>query len=639
MRRRLDQPDTSTDITLREYLSAASRRCFVMSAGAGSGKTTSLVKALSSIVGVHGTELKKRRQRIACITYTEVAAGEIWADVGSNPLVHVSTIHSFMWMIVRPFQNDIRQWIKGRIREKLDELRQTAANFGPRVQQRTRDKNRRDVARYELEQTRIDQAKVFTYGTGSDYPRGVLGHDDILRISTQFLTERKLFRSLLAQQFPFVLVDESQDTTEGVVAALKSVASQMERQFCLGFFGDPMQRIYVTGGGDIAVEDGWHSITKPENFRCPTSVLTVANAIRRDGDGLVQTRGRTVKVGDLEQPVAGTARIFIMPADEHREERILAVREWIAQRNGDPTWRPGPEARVKVLVIVHRMAADRLGFGQLYSALNDKAPEAFRNGFLDGTAWPVRPFVQFVLPLANAFENGREFEVMTLLRESCPLLARENLPKDGISVLLSRLREASLQLATMLKSGSAATNREVLAHLSTHQLIRLDPRIMSYLDDPTHPPVDAAEEEDAEEATKEIDSMDRFLDCRSVEFWGYRNYVDEQSPFSTQQGVKGAEFEKVLVIADDDEAAHFQFSYDKYFGIKPLTDRDRESISLGKETQVERTRRLFYVCCTRAMEDLAVILFTFDVQAAERAVRAMNLFAPDQIFSAAALAN
>ena len=113
--------------------------------------------------------------------------------VGSNPLVHVSTIHSFMWMIVRPFQNDIRQWIKGRIREKLDELRQTAANFGPRVQQRTRDKNRRDVARYELEQTRIDQAKVFTYGTGSDYPRGVLGHDDILRISTQFLTERKLF--------------------------------------------------------------------------------------------------------------------------------------------------------------------------------------------------------------------------------------------------------------------------------------------------------------------------------------------------------------------------------------------------------------------------------------------------------------
>ena len=158
-----------------------------------------------------------------------------------------------------------------------------------------------------------------------------------------------------------MLVDESQDTTEGVVAALKSVASQMERQFCLGFFGDPMQRIYVTGGGDIAVEDGWHSITKPENFRCPTSVLTVANAIRRDGDGLVQTRGRTVKVGDLEQPVAGTARIFIMPADEHREERIC--------RSGmDSATKWGPD-----------MATGARGPSQ---GLSDRAPDGRRSARL-----------------------------------------------------------------------------------------------------------------------------------------------------------------------------------------------------------------------------------------------------------------
>jgi DNA helicase II / ATP-dependent DNA helicase PcrA len=89
----------------------------------------------------------------------------------------------------------------------------------------------------------------------------------------------------------------------------------------------------------------------------------------------------------------------------------------------------------------------------------------------------------------------------------------------------------------------------------------------------------------------------------------------------------------VLVIADDDEGTHFQFSYDKYFGIKPLSDRDRENLAEGRETQVERTRRLFYVCCTRAMTDLAVILFTPDVAVAEEAVRAMDLFPPDQIFT------
>jgi len=56
-----------------------------MIAGAGSGKTTSLIKGLTEILVKHGERLKLRRQQVACITYTEIAAGEIWADVGNNP--------------------------------------------------------------------------------------------------------------------------------------------------------------------------------------------------------------------------------------------------------------------------------------------------------------------------------------------------------------------------------------------------------------------------------------------------------------------------------------------------------------------------------------------------------------------------
>ena len=606
-----------------------------MVAGAGSGKTTSLIKALSAIIKLHGRDLTKRRQRVACITYTEIAAEEIWADVGNNPLVHVSTIHSFMWMIVRPFQNDIRQWVAARIEEKIGELRAAAVNFGPRVQQRTRDKNQRDIVRYEVERTRIAQVRSFTYGTGSDYSRGVLGHDDVLRISTQFITERRLFRSLLGQQFPFIFVDESQDTTEEVVAALKLVAQQMPSQVCLGFFGDPMQRIYMTGTGPIQPERGWESITKPENFRCPVSVLAVANAIRRNGDGLAQTRGRVTEVDDTQQSVAGTARIFVLPADDRRDERVTSVREWIARRNGDATWRDGP---IKVLVIVHRMAASRLGFGQLYAALNDRSPASFKDGFMDATAWPIRPFERFVLPLTEAIENGREFDALSILRRSSPLLAKESLPNTGVSVLLAKLRKASLQLARMLAPGSAATVREVLNHVRNHQLMALDPRIVSYLEAGTPPPAAAGAPDDEDEFDREVDSMDRFLACRAVEFRGYQNYVAEQSPFSTQQGIKGAEFDRVLIVADDEEGTHVHFSYDKYFGLKDLSARDHDNLAEGRETQVERTRRLFYVCCTRAMIDLAVILFTKDVAGAERAVRAMSLFPPEQIFTEAALA-
>lgn len=51
--------------------------------------------------------------------------------------------------------------------------------------------NQREIARLEQGLPRIDHVASFRYGTGSDYPKGVLGHDDVLRISTQFLVERK----------------------------------------------------------------------------------------------------------------------------------------------------------------------------------------------------------------------------------------------------------------------------------------------------------------------------------------------------------------------------------------------------------------------------------------------------------------
>ena len=145
--------------------------------------------------------------------------------------------------------------------------------------------------------------------------------------------------------------------------------------------------------------------------------------------------------------------------------------------------------------------------------------------------------------------------------------------------------------------------------LRAAQLGTLDPRVISYLEAgvPLQPEKgeEADEGDNSAEAELEVAAMDAFLGCRAAEFWGYLSYLTEQSPFSTQQGIKGTEFERVLVIADDGESNHFQFSYDKYFGIKELSDTDRKNLAEGKDTQIEHTRRLFYVCCTRAMKDLS----------------------------------
>lgn len=630
------QKDTQADRELYVCLNSSPPRSFRMIAGAGSGKTTSLIKGLAEVLNRHGDRLRLRRQKVACVTYTEIAAGEIWADVGNNPLAHVSTIHSFLWSLARPFQADIQAWVANRIDERLFELRETAGKFGPRVQQRTRDKNQLDIVRYEQQRTRIGRVRSFTYGTGADYVNGVIGHDDIIKMVPQFIAERPLMRSLLAQQYPFFFVDESQDTMENVVLALKLVDEELGDQFCVGFFGDPMQRIYLTGIGAIPEGRNWATITKPENFRCPKAVLDVANAIRHEGDGLEQTRGRMDGPEDNLVSVPGSARIFIFPIDERRDERLAQVRALVAKSNGDPAWITDDGSRaVKVLVIVHRMAAKRLGFGDLYAALNDKAPEKFKNGFLDGTAWPMRPFNSFILPLVTASDAGNEFGAMQVLRQS-PLLDRDNLGGVDVAGRLGELRRFTKTVQHMMEPESGATNADVLRLVHKSNVIALDPRVLSYLNLPipvkpkeTDSSEESEEEEgedDGEELTKEVAAMDAFLACPAFQFRGYYKYLNDDSPFSTQQGIKGTEFERVLVVLDDDEGTHVQFSYDKYLGIRPLSDKEEANRRDRKETTIDRTRRLFYVCCTRAMKDLVVVLFTSDVATARSRVTSLGLF-------------
>lgn len=42
-------------------------------------------------------------------------------------------------------------------------------------------------------------------------------------------------------------------------------------------------------------------------------------------------------------------------------------------------------------------------------------------------------------------------------------------------------------------------------------------------------------------------------------------------------------------MLDDAESTHFQFSYEKYLGLKKLSDTDQKHIEAGEETTVDRT--------------------------------------------------
>src|SRR5690554_4763560 len=87
-------------------------RNFLLSGGAGSGKTYSLVKVISAIFD------KNPRTRIACITYTNVAVHEIRSRANFENL-SVSTIHDFLWSNVRQFQSDLKETLVELIQEDI----------------------------------------------------------------------------------------------------------------------------------------------------------------------------------------------------------------------------------------------------------------------------------------------------------------------------------------------------------------------------------------------------------------------------------------------------------------------------------------------------------------------------------------
>ena len=70
------------------------------------------------------------------------------------------------------------------------------------------------------------------------------------------------------------------------------------------------------------------------------------------------------------------------------------------------------------------------------------------------------------------------------------------------------------------------------------------------------------------------------------------NYEQGYTPYSTQHGVKGAEFDNVYIVLDNGKWTKYNFKY--------LFENS------GNQNVIERTRKIFYVCCSRAMNNLVI---------------------------------
>ena len=114
-------------------------------------------------------------------------------------------------------------------------------------------------------------------------------------------------------------------------------------------------------------------------------------------------------------------------------------------------------------------------------------------------------------------------------------------------------------------------------------------------------------------------------------FIKYYSYISGNEGFDTHQGVKGLQFERVMTIIDDNEAQGTTFNYEKLLGITEMSNRDRTNQQQGKETTIDRTRRLLYVTCSRAIDSLAIVLYVDQVDWAYEKVLTCGWFNEEEI--------
>lgn len=585
--------DLQVDETLEKCILSSPRKSFFLFAGAGSGKTYSLVLLLKKIRNSIGKDLLLQGKNVAVITFTNAATDEIVNRLDYSPVFHISTIHSFVWDVIKYYQTDIKrlycQYIQEDIRVLYEKLE--------KAKSKTTKTYLSNAEKIEQLKEQLEKAKTiekFVYNpNGSNPEYNALKHAEVIKISSQMIMDSMMLQRIIAQRYPILLIDESQDTKKELVDAFFKIQENFANIFTLGLLGDQKQRIYADGKDNMVnvIPSDWEQPEKKMNYRCAKRIIKLANTIGKDLDIHAEQTPR-------EDADAGLIRLFIVQQHEgiNKDEVEQTVMKIMSDHTADEKWF-GKDADVKILTLEHMMAARRLGFDQFFGPLSRVTK--YQMTFLQGMVYELEFFTKEILPIADSIkEDGRG--ALEVLKAYSPLLSKQNTEKPY--ELYLRCREEAEKVANMVNKNH--TIREVVKSIWNSQLLTV-PEVIRQASTLVAADITKEMEEDLQAWVMVMD-----LPINMVR--GYDDYVNQRTRFDTHQGVKGLEFDRVMVIIDDSEARGFMFSYDKLFGVKELTETDIRHIEAGKESSVDRTQRLFYVTCTRAKESLAIVMYTSD---------------------------
>jgi DNA helicase II / ATP-dependent DNA helicase PcrA len=534
---------------------ARNRQSFLLEAGAGAGKTHSLIEILRYLISAEGPNLRRNNQRIACITYTNAATAVINSRIDGDPLVFTDTIHAFCWSLIRRFQPIMRRGVT-----EIEEWQERLEGVGG-VGNRRVD--------YDLGHRRITDELVS------------LHHDDVLRLFVDMLPLEK-FQTVLVSRYPIILIDEYQDTNRAVMTSMKEHLLGRVHGPLIGLFGDHWQRIYDDTCGHVT-HQMLHEVGKGANFRSATSIVKVLNAMRPE-----------LEQGAKDEAFEGSATVYHTNGWQGKRRTASGGGHWtgdlpaevaheclrsLMAKLQEAGWDFSPN-RTKILMLTHNVLAMEQGYSNLKNVF------AYADAYIKKQDDYVAFFADKLEPACDAYVRKRYGEMFLLLGGSAP----------RISTHAEKIAWAAAMdgLIALRKTASIGSVIDYIRG-STHLV----------LPDGIQRREDAARDWMPTDGDGVPDDVLRVQRLRSVayqEIVALTQFVHGYTPFGTKHSVKGDQFENVLVVIG---RGWNRYDFNRYleWAIAP------SGISGGDWDTYERNRNLFYVSCSRPTTRLA-LLFT-----------------------------
>lgn len=529
-------------------------RSFRLEAGAGAGKTYSLEEALRRLIDRRGADFLRQRQQIGCITYTNVAKDEIISRTHAHPAVRPDTVHGFCWSVLQDFQATLRELVLNL--PGWAERLEAAGGIGARR------------VHYELGYAGVSDEQV------------TLRHEDVLALMIKALALPK-FRRVLTARYPVLLIDEYQDTNGAFVDALKIWFLDQGEGPLIGLFGDHWQKIYGDGCG-LVEHTVLEVIDKNANFRSVDAIVQVLNRMR---PALPQM------VSDPDAP--GEARVFHTNnwTGERRTgqggghwkgdtsaEAARAYFHHVKARLIDEGWDFSVE-KTKILMLSHSVLAREQGYASIppiYGQYNDP--------WLKKDDPHIKFLSDYLEPACAAFEAQRYGEMFECFGAGMPRIRRHQ-DKVGWSKTMNAL-------ITLRQSGTIG---DVIDFIAAQQLMRLPATV-----EERELKLAEVGAEPVEGESRRVTQLRKLRAVPYAELIALNRFIDGHTPFATKHGVKGAQFENVLVIIGR--------GWNRYNFAQTLEWID-SGPPADKQEFFENNRNLFYVACSRPKVRLAM-LFT-----------------------------